>query len=279
MSALSIASAAPASAQTGLVVVAHGADTGWNNRIRAVMDSVRWTSGPSALAFLMGPENQTAGWDTAMRSVMARGAKAAVVVPLMVSTYGSHVRQIQYYAGARDSLPPELAQHAMHMSEKPSVPVAVTPGLDGSAEMVDAVAARWRSVNDRDRRRPVMLVAHGPNDDDDARHWFQDLERIGAGLKDAGFAGELRSGLLRDDAPKTVRAAAVQQMRDTIQALAARSADSVVIMPILISTGIERSKLPKDFAGLPVRYSGEPLAPLPQIARWIERVAREASIP
>jgi len=83
--------------------------------------------------------------------------------------------------------------------------------------------------------------------------------------------------LLRDDAPPPVRAEAVSLMRDTIQALASRAHDSVVVMPVLISTGtIDRTKIPRDVEGLPVRYSAQPLAPLPQLARWIERVAQDA---
>ncbi len=266
----------PSSAQTGLVVVAHGADSAWNGEVRRVLDSLRWTDGPTALAFLMGPESATSGWDAGVASVVARGARRLVVVPLMVSSWGGHTRQIQYYAGARDALPPGLAGHAHHAT-RPPVPALVTPALDGAPELVDAVVARWRALAAADRRRAVMLVAHGPNDAEDAEHWCGDLDRVGQGLRAAGLSAEWRTGLLRDDAPKDVRAASVGAMRDTIAALAARSADSVVIMPVLISTGIERTRLPRDFAGLPVRYSGEPLAPLGQLARWIERVAREAT--
>ena len=84
--------------------------------------------------------------------------------------------------------------------------------------------------------------------------------------------------LLRDDAPPEVRKAAVAAMRDTVLAMAERAADSVVAMPVMISSGsITRVKIPADLDGLPIRYRAEPLAPRVELARWIERSAKESA--
>lgn len=264
-------------AQTGLLVVAHGAGPEWNQRVREVVARVRWVHGPVELAFLMGPEAEAAGWGAALGALERRGAGSVVVVPLLVSSYGGHYRQIRYYAGELDSLPPELLRHDHHAGAAPRLPMRVTAALDGAPEMAQAVVARWRALDGADQRRPVLLVAHGPSDAADAQHWLGDLDAVAAGLGRAGATAEVRSGLLRDDAPPPVRQEAVRVMRDTIQALSRRSLDSVVVLPVLISTGaIDRTKLPRDFEGLPVRYAAQPLAPLPHLSRWIERVATEA---
>jgi len=275
VAALGVASAL--TAQTGLLVVAHGAGPEWNQPVREVVGRVAWARGPVGLAFLMGPEAEAAGWNAALIALGQQGAASVIVVPLMVSSYGGHYRQIRYFAGELDSLPPELRGHDHHAGVAPQVPMRVTPALDGAPEMVDAIVARWRELEAADQRRPVLLVAHGPTDADDARRWLQDLDAVAAGLTRAGATADVRSGLLRDDAPPPVREEAVRVMRDTIQALARRAQDSVVVLPVLISTGaIDRSKIPRDFEGLPVRYSAQPLSPLPHLSRWIERVARDA---
>ena len=63
-------------------------------------------------------------------------------------------------------------------------------------------------------------------------------------------------------------------MRDSVLAMSARAQDSVVAMPVMISSGsITRTKIPRDLADLPLRYRAEPLAPLAPLARWIERSA------
>lgn len=260
-------------AQTGLLVVAHGADTGWNDRVRATAAQVRW-AGPVATAFLMGPEAETAGWHRAVAELTAAGAREIVVVPLMVSSHGSHYRQVRYYAGEIDSLPPELAGHD-HGGHSPApVPMRVTPALDGSEELLAAVAERWTSLDPRRRSAPLVLLGHGPNDPADADRWLTAFEAALARLRAAGHAHDGRPAFLRDDAPPPVRAEAIRMVRDTVAALAARAGDSVTVMTVLVSQGnIQRVTIPRDLEGLPVRYAPVALAPLPVIARWIERMA------
>lgn len=69
------------------------------------------------------------------------------------------------------------------------------------------------------------------------------------------------------DVPAEVRAAAVATVRDGVRALAVAHGDSVVALPLLISSGaITRVKIPRDLEGLPVRYHPIPLAPHPALA-------------
>lgn len=278
--------ALPASAQekVGLLVVAHGADSVWNNRVRETVAAVKWTHGPVRLAFLMGDEAATASWDVAAGALEQAGVSKIIAVPLMVSTFGSHVDQIRFYAGELPALPKELEAMAAHDSHgghgghgaarKLSVPVQTTRALDDAPELGAALVARWQELTPSDKKRPVMLIAHGPNDSAAALLWDRNIMRTASQLS-AGIApSPVRLGLLRDDAPAEVRAAAVRELRDTISALATRTADSVVVLPVLISTGsVNRVKIPADIAGLPVKYYPVGLAPHAALARWVERVA------
>ena len=272
--ALLLALPAAARAQQGLLLVAHGAGHEWNARVRETLAQVRWTRGPAGVAFLMGEEADSAGWDAAVARLIRDGAKEIVVVPLMVSSHGSHYRQIRYYAGELDSLPPELASHDHGPAHAaPAVPMRVTPALDAAPELAQALAGRWSALDERDRGRPLLLVAHGPNSAGDAERWIADISAVSEGLRRA-TGRELHVALLRDDAPAAVRAAAVQAMRDSVLAMAARAGDSVVAMPVMISSGsITRTRIPRDLADLPLRYHAEPLAPQAVLARWIERSA------
>lgn len=260
---------------TGLLVVGHGAGPEWNAAVRTTVSQVSW-AGPVEVAFLMGTEALSAGWDSAVMRLERAGAASIVVVPLMVSTHGSHHRQILHYAGQLPELPPELASHA-HAARRPSVPVRVTSALDGAPEMARALAAHWSALPDAQRRRPVVLVGHGPGSDADAAQWIAQFGRAATGLSAAGLRSDVRSGLLRDDADAPVRAAAVAAMRDTISALASRTGDSVVVLGVAIArSGLTRVTIPTDLAGLPVQYVPAPLTPSPAIAEWIGRVARQA---
>jgi sirohydrochlorin cobaltochelatase len=275
--ALSLLTASSLSAQTGLLIVAHGAGADWNGKVREVTQQVSWRHGPVATAFLMGPEAHDSGWENGVQRLVKSGAKQIIAVPLMVSTYGAHVRQMQFYAGLLDAMPAGLEAHDHGApAGKPPVPIRLTSGLDASPELGLAFAQRWGDLSPVDRRRPVMLVAHGPSDSVDAGYWTRNLLAAASVLRAAGLSQDIRVGLLKDDAPAEVRAAAVAEMRDTIAVLATRAKDSVVVLPVLISSGpLLNTTVPGDLRDLPIRYVRLPLAPLPVLARWIERMGEE----
>lgn len=271
-----LGSVQPGAAQVGLLVVAHGADSGWNARVEQSVREVRWESGPARLAYLMGPGAQTASWDRATRELVAAGAKSIVVVPLMVSSRGEHVTQIRFYAGEVATLPTELQSmvgHGQHAVSPPPVPMEVTSALDAAPELGAILLSRWRGLAEADRRRPLLLIAHGPSADSLAPHWIEALTAATRPLA-TEMNAPVHIGLLRDDAEPAVRAAAIRGIRDSITALALTSGDSVTTMTVLVSSGtINTITVPKDLAGMPIRYFGISLAPHPELARWIERVA------
>ncbi len=272
---LGVAPLAPG--QTGLVVVAHGATRDWNDRVRQTVAQVRWPHGPVAAAFLTGPEAETAGWNLAVAELQGRGIRALVVMPLMVSSFGAHFRQVEYYAGQRSELLAELAAHRHELHATVSVPVRVTAALDTAAELLDAVEARWSALDPRRQQAPLVMVAHGTNDDADAARWTDAMDRVLGRLRTIGDTGPSLGMLLRDDAPASVLVAAVAAMRDSIAAFEARGRDSVTVMTLLVAQDrLTQRTIPSDPAGLPVRYVPMGLTPLPAIARWIERSAEAA---
>lgn len=263
--------------QTGLLVVAHGANTEWNGQVRATVAQVDWPHGPVATAFLMGDEAETAGWDVAVRQLERGGVTSIVVVPLMVSSHGSHYRQVRHYAGELAELPAALSGHNHGTAGLATVPMRVTPALDDAREVAAALTAAWTRLPVERHRGPLLLLGHGPESEEDAARWSEAFDSYRRSLARAGHEGEIRTAFLRDDAPAPVRAAAIQAMRDTVTALSARAADSVAVMTVLIATGpMTAARIPRDVAGLPVRYLPMGVTPHPAIARWIERVAGAA---
>lgn len=266
----------------GLIVVAHGADSAWNVRVRQTVAQMKWMYGPVRVAFLMGTEASVASWDSAATQVQREGVGSVVVVPFMVSSWGSHVRQIQFYAGKIPALPAELGSmatmgHDMHSMVKLTVPAVVTPALDDAPELGEALIGRWNELPAADKKRPLLLIAHGPNNQDDVIHWESNILKTATSLREAVSPRAVRVALLRDDAPAEVRARSIAAMRDTILSLGNVAKDSVTVLPVLISTGaVNNIKIPADIAGLPVRYSPVGLAPHVALAKWIARVAEDA---
>ena len=57
------------------------------------------------------------------------------------------------------------------MPAAPAVPAVVSPALDVAPELAVALATRWSALDSMDRSRAVVLVAHGPETDDEAGRW------------------------------------------------------------------------------------------------------------
>lgn len=254
---------------TGILVVAHGANPGWNQKVREIVAQVRW-SGPVEVAFLMGAEADSSGWNAGIGRLVRRGAADIIAVPLMVSSHGGHYRQIRYYAGEVDVWPADLG-HDHGPRVRPPVPVRVTPALDGAAELGRVLRDRWSTLTMTDRSRPLLLVAHGPSTDEEAELWVRDLARA---AREIGADVPVEIGLLRDDAAPPVRVAAIERIHAQVRAMAPAPGDSVAVLSVLVSSGrINAVTIPKDLAGLPVSYTSAALAPHAELARWIERMA------
>lgn len=262
-------------AAVGLLVVAHGADSAWNARVDAVAAEVSWP-GPVETVFLMGSAAESRTWDRALARLVEHGATRAVAVPLMVSSFGAHARQIQFYAGEIPELPPELASMGhmhQHTGGNP-IPVSVTGALDGAPELGIVLRDRFLALSEREQLAPLVFVAHGPVNEVDVPKWLAGLNHALRPLAEAHTDAPIRIGLLRDDADPPIRAQAIATLRDTITALAGRAGDSVTVMTVLVSSGqIDRVKVPNDLKGLPMRYVGSVLAPHPALAQWIVRMA------
>lgn len=265
----------PAAQVVGLLVVAHGADSGWNARVREVVREIHW-AGPVEVAFLMGSEAHTRSWRVGMDRLAERGATRAIAVPLMVNSNGAHVRQMEYYAGELDSLPTALAgmEEMIGPRHDNPIPVTVTSALDAAPELGEILVDRLRKLPPQYSAGPIMLLAHGPVGVVDAARWLDDIGAATQPISTALNGATVKIGLLRDDADPPVRAAAISAIRDTIAALASRTGDSVTVITALISSGsIDQVKIPTDLAGLPIRYAPSSLAPHPLLAHWVERIA------
>lgn len=272
---LLIQPASSSNAQTvGTLIVAHGGDSIWNALVRETAAQLR-VAGPVEISFLMGPEASTTRFQDAVARLVQKGSKEIVAVPLLVSSHSGHYEQIRYLAGHTDSLDRVMHEHLHHGGiERPSVtvPIHVTAALDDSHELARVLSERARAHEADPRGHALMLVGHGPNSAEEYAAWMRNLRVVADSVRKWSGYRDVRVELVREDAPALVRAEAVQRLRELIALQAELTGKPVVVVPILISRGgISRSRLMADLAGLPIRYSGDPLLPHPAIAAWIAR--------
>ena len=297
-SALVLLGGRPAFAETGIVLLAHGGRADWNARVAELAAQVDARQ-PTEVAFGMATRANIQG---AIDRLAARGVSEIVAVPLFVSSWSSVITSTEYLLGLRDEPPAALAVFAKmkHGHSTPAttngsnghgsahgrhgttdvgvdgttpvispVPVRMTPALNDHPLVADILASRARSVSRTPAGETVVIVAHGPNDEDDNRRWLADMASLAAQLRrgpDRFAAIEYLT--LRDDAPEPVRDAATVELR----AMVARHTTEgrrVLIVPLLVSFGGIEKGLRERLAGLEYVMPDAGLVPDARLVDWV----------
>jgi sirohydrochlorin ferrochelatase len=270
--------------RVGVVVVAHGGDSVWNAHVRETAAAAR-VGGPLEVSFLMGAGAKGARFQDAVARLQAQGVSRIVVVPMLVSSHSGHYDQIRWLAGDSVALGEQMMHH-LHMAgiERPTtrVPLRVTPAMDAAPEVARALADRATALATQQsaapRERALLIVGHGPNSAEDYAAWMENLRAVADSVKAMTGFRDVRVELVRDDAPAPVRAEAVRRVRELIELQHLATGQDVIVVPVLVSKGsVSRDKVPNDIRGTRSVYAGEPLAPHPAIARWIEARVRAAT--
>ncbi len=255
----------------GIIVIAHGANPTWNMPVTNAVARVGQTI-PAERAFLMGTPDQTP--QQAYDKLVAGGAKKIVVVPLFVSSYSGHAEQVKFIGGQRNDYP-----HAEHMKltqVKGAVPiVGVGRGMDDHAIVGDIIADRAKALSTDPKNEWLMIVAHGPNEEDEAVQWNKAITNVGARVRTKLPFKGVDVRLLRDDAPKEVKDKALAEMRASVEEKSKTS--KVVVVPLLLSTGRVGGQIPEVLKGLTFAWDGKPLLPDDRIADWILDEAKRAA--
>lgn len=259
---------ARAQSPDGLLVLAHGAPKGeWNSKVLRVVERVEWT-GPKEVAFLMGGDAEH-GLDHALARLEAAGPARIVVVPLMISSHGEHYDEIRYYVEERKAAP----EHVHHLPFRTRAAFLLTPGLDDHPIVTRILAACLQEMSKEPAAETLLLVGHGPNDEEYNRLWLEALGQHARRLQEQFGFRRSEVFTLRDDAPAEIRDAATAKLRGTV---ATASKDSrVLLVPVLISSGGIQKRIRERLEGLTFTMLEKGLAEDPRLADWIRESARE----
>lgn len=267
-----------AEGRAGLLLLAHGshAHSGHSRHASAsiwnanVEDLARRLDGrrPTEVAFGMAdPESIQAAVDRLQR----RGVEEIAVIPLFVSSHSPIIGNFRYILG----LQPELARttRLRHLNRIHSTAgLRFAGGMDAHPLISEIVLERARAVTEDPSRTDVVLIAHGPNDDDENRRWLRDMEVHARFLREHGAFRRVIVLTHRNDAPPAVKAAARRQFRQHVADAGHEGA--VAVVPLLLSAGGIEAEVEADLGGLAYRFA-EPLMPHPNVERWVEVKADE----
>lgn len=270
-----------ARAVTGVLLLAHGGQPQWNQRVVDVARRVN-EQHPAEVAFGMATR---ANIQSAVDKLIARGVTEIVAVPLFVSSHSSVITSTEYLLGLRKEAPKDLAifakmNHASHgastgdVAADPaspittSAPVRMTPAFNRHA-IIGAIAAdRARSISTSPRAESVILVAHGPVPEEDNRRWLEDMAVLAAHVAKAAPFASVEYMTVRDDAGPAIREAATNELREKVTAH--RDAGRrVLIVPHLMSFGGIEKGLLERLEGLDYTMTAQALMPDDRVVEWV----------
>ncbi|QMV18501.1 hypothetical protein GOB94_07235 [Granulicella sp. 5B5] len=280
-------SATHAQPRIGILLLAHGGSVQtWDEDVRHVADQVD-LSVPTEVAFGMATRSSM---QAAVNRLVARKVTAIVAVPLFINSHSSLIDSISYLLGLRSQQPEDLKMFAMMdngaggmamdhsaMKHDPSeamkpvtsaVPIRMASALDHHRIVADILNDRAASISHDPTHEVVVLVAHGPVEDEENNLWLHDMSILADEMRSQSHYAGIEFMTLRDDADKSVRDAATQQLRGKVEKIT-QSGNTALIVPLLLSYGGIEGGLRDRLNDLTYRMSSQGLLPDKRIANWV----------
>lgn len=266
-----------AEGQGGILLLAHGAHAHaghahpspasiWNANVEQLARSLDERR-PTEVAFGMADAESI---QAAVDRLERRGVKEIAVIPLFVSSHSPIIGNFRYILG----LQAELAKttRLRHLDRVSSAARFRFAGaMDAHPLVSEIVLERALAATADPSMTSVILIAHGPNDEEENRLWLRDMEVHGRFLRERGGFQSVAVLTHRNDAPAPVKAEARAAFRQ--QVAEAAQGGIAVVVPLLLSAGGIEAEVEADLNGLAYRFA-KPLMPHPNIERWVKARAQ-----
>lgn len=260
----------------GVLVMAHGGGATWNREVEAMLAPLE-RDYPLEIAF--GMADATSLQD-GVRALESRGVRRIGVVRLFISGESWYERTEQIL-GVRPGAPPKPAaeahaehgEHAEHSMafwriDSNATFALSTQGLADAPEMGAVLADRARTLSRNPRRESVLILAHGPGDDDENQRWLAQIESRADAVREALPFRTVRVETLREDWPEK-RSAAEARIRAFVEQ-ANREGGRALVIPYRVQGFGPYADV---LSGLSYVSDGRGLVPSAQIEHWVHQQA------
>lgn len=270
--------------KVGVLILAHGGSEKWDRTINEAVQPLK-NDYEVEIAFGMADPNTM---QTGINNLESKAVDKIVVVQLFISSYSPIIRQNEYLLGLRDKLAdePMLMDHSStghneHGSmssqnkKKELNPLNIkskiylTEPLNDHPLVVNILYERITELSKSPEDETVILVAHGPNDEEDNRNWIKTLDNIADEIraKKKNFKN-IFCVTVRDDAPEEIYEIAKENLRNIVNQ--ASKDGKAIVIPVFLSEGGVEKGIAKRLEGLNYEWSGRTLLPHQNITEFIK---------
>ncbi|MBW7892557.1 MAG: hypothetical protein H3C48_16335 [Chitinophagaceae bacterium] len=279
--------------KVGVMIMAHGGSPQWNN---LVVQAAQPLSQKYKVAYAWGMGDPKT-LQKAVDELEAGGVTRIIAVPLFISSYSPVIRQTEFLLGLRDKLADApmpsmdhsggahqmgggMSGHNMHASMnhgshgaaeseelkplKIKAQLTVTPALDDNAVVASILRDRIAELSTNPPNETVILVAHGPNNEEDNNKWINNMESLSEKVEKLQEAKgkkykQIFAVTVRDDADKAIFDQAKEQLRAVVRQ--AGKFGNVIVVPLFLSSGGREQAVAERLEGLTYKWSGKALLP------------------
>lgn len=259
----------------GVLVLAHGMHThghgehlseevpSWN---AAVLDAVKPLRDKYQLEVAFGMADPGTIKE-AVQKLEEKGVTDVIVIPLFVSSHSPIIGNSRYILGLQKELPATTDVKSLPRLES-KIKFHMTGALDDSILVAEILLERAKELSSHSAGETVIIVGHGPNDENENRLWLKDMEKLAWYVREKGCFKEVKVATWRSDAPKEIRDKATQELRTMVQM--SGKDERVIIIPHLLSSGGVEGEIVDALKGLTYDYNGKTLLPHDNITKWVE---------
>ncbi len=220
----------------------------WNQNVEALAKELN-KSTPTEVAFGMAePEAMQAAIDR----LTARGVTDIVAVPLFISSYSPIIENFQYILGLRPTLATKTSLKSLDRI-KTRAKIRLTGALDDHPLVSQILLERAKALAPAPATTTVILIAHGPNDEEDNRLWLKSMQVHAAYLKANGGFRSVEFLTARDDADDRIKGAATVDFQKRVTE--ASKNGQVVVVPVLLSEGGIEKEVEGQLKGLKYAFA------------------------
>jgi hypothetical protein len=247
----------------GVLVLTHGVGETGDRVFKRAVEPVgaKW---PTSIGLGMAMTHSEP-LQSAVDDLVKAGAKTIVLVPPMVSKHNTLYRQWEYIFGW-----PTAAEYLAVPKVKTKAKLVMAQCFDDSPLFTQMLLDHAKQLSKNPGREAVMIVAHGPEDEEDNRPDLAILKAHAAKVRAQGGFAEVQAINLMDDAFKPIRAANVRALRKMIASAQAQGRDILVVPAVIASFGLQ-AKLKQDLLGLRYRFQEKGVSEHPAFAKLIEQ--------
>lgn len=243
--------------QPGVLVISHGSpDPEWAELVDgAVADVMELLPAGMAVeaSFLDNQEGRLI--QDGIDRLEAQGITDLIVIPLFVSSGSTHMDEIAYALGMKNTPEKETDMERLRISAR----VFFGDPMDDDPLIARLIWEKVKGLSEQPEREALILIGHGSKHDGFRQRWEQGISALAARIGEISGLAATDYALLNPDS-----------LRNKVSRYAEESGLQVIMAPLFLSAGYFTKKvIPDRLEGLEYRYSGDAMLPHPLIARWM----------